>query len=253
MKAILTDVTHCVGCNRCVEACALDNHLVERGSEARYSREELSGRRYCTVLHTPEDRFLRRQCLHCLEPACASACLVGALHRLPEGQVVYDSDKCIGCRYCMLACPYQIPKYEWDTTHPYIRKCDLCHDREGGPACVEACPHDALLYGEREDLLREARKRIRSNPGRYLPRIWGEHEGGGTAVLFISDVSLEEYWPTTKLEKRSIPDLTAPYVVSTPFLAVGVAGFLTVTSWIIHRRNRLAAEAAERGDEGGAS
>ena len=110
-----------------------------------------------------------------------AACLVGGLTKTAEGPVVYDPDKCIGCRYCMLACPFHVPRYEWDSTAPLMRKCSMCFERllEGGqPACVEACPNDAMLFGEREDLLRRAHAMIRLRarpvlaPGLGRARVW---------------------------------------------------------------------------------
>ena len=182
MSAILFDATRCVGCNRCVEACSLEYGLVDRGSQARYCRDDLSQHRFLTILKTETNRFVRRACMHCVDPSCAGACLCGALHKTPEGPVVYDASKCIGCRYCMLACPFEAVKYEWDTLVPYVKKCEMCTDREGGPACVEICPHEALRFGDREELLDVARGRLTAQPRRYRKHIWGEHEAGGTHV-----------------------------------------------------------------------
>ena len=146
MKAILHDVTRCRGCMRCVEACVADNKLMPDPRQARFTRGPLSAERFTTIEEI-NGRFVRRQCMHCVEPACTTACLVGALRKTPEGPVVYDSSKCIGCRYCMLSCPYTAIRYEWDTTLPFVKKCDLCHDAPGGPACVAACPHEATMFG----------------------------------------------------------------------------------------------------------
>jgi formate dehydrogenase iron-sulfur subunit len=225
----------------CVEACAAENGT-EDPALARFDRSGLSGHRFTAVERTADDRFVRQQCLHCLEPSCVAACLVGSMTRTPEGAVVYDASKCIGCRYCMLACPYEVPKYEWDTNTPLIRKCELCHDRPGGPACVEACPHEATLHGEREELLAIARDRIGS--GGYVDRIYGETEMGGTAVLYISDVPLDAFWPG-KPGSRSVPEITWPVVSKTPWLAGGVAAALTGVSWIVHRRMKIAREGEE--------
>ena len=246
MRAILHDVTRCRGCMRCVEACAEANGLAKDGSLVRFEGEGLSGKRLNALERTPEGRFVRKHCLHCLEPACVAACLVGALKRTDDGAVVYDKSKCIGCRYCMLACPFGVPQYEWDTTLPFMLKCEMCHDRPGGPACVEVCPYEATLAGDRDELLEVARRRIRSEPDKYIPHIWGEKEMGGTGVLFISDVPLDGFWPEA-LGETSIPDITLPLAQKTPFLAFGVAGLLTAVSWIVHRRERLAAERTRGG------
>jgi formate dehydrogenase iron-sulfur subunit len=248
MKAILHDVSRCTGCMACADACAEENDLGDEVRCARFDRGPLSHDRFTTIQRTEEGRWVRRQCLHCTEPSCVTACLVGALEKLPDGPVIYDADKCIGCRYCMISCPYHVIRYEWDRTHPYIRKCDMCFDRPGGPACVEACPHEATLYGERDDLIRVARERIAAAPDRYVDRIWGLEEGGGTNVLYVSDVPLDGIFPAA-LGDESIPDLALPIAHSTPFLAAGVAGTVVGLSWIIGRRNqrieeKIAAEEA---------
>jgi formate dehydrogenase iron-sulfur subunit len=194
--------------------------------------------------------------MHCLEPSCVSACLVGSLTKTAEGPVVYDPEKCIGCRYCMLACPFHVPRYEWSETTPFVRKCDMCFQRqlEGRqPACVDACPNEALRFGERERLLSEARQLIASGGGRYLPRVWGEHEFGGTCVLCVSDMDLGALgWPDSETE--AIPSLTEPLIAKTPVIGLGVMGVILGVNWVIRRRMRLAAEAAEQAtaaDSGG--
>ena len=256
MKAILHDVTRCTGCMTCLEACARDNELYEDPAQARFDPGELDSHRYTTVERL-SGRNVRLQCLHCVEPSCASACLVGALVKTPEGPVVYDASKCIGCRYCMVSCPYHAIRYEWKKTFPFVKKCDMCYDREGGPACAAACPHAATKYGDRDELLRIAHERIRKEPDRYIDRVWGETEAGGTCVMFLSDVSLDPLFPTA-LGETSIPDMTLPLAKTTPFLALGVASFLVGASWIIGRRNKLAEERAaealdtEGGPDGGA-
>jgi len=243
MQAILVDVTRCTGCERCVEACieanGTDPVLAQR-DRAR-TRDGLSENRLLSVPEVDGDRFVRTSCMHCLEPSCVAACLVGGLTKTPDGPVLYDPEKCIGCRYCMLACPFSIPRYEWVETTPFVRKCTMCADRleEGQlPACVEACPHEVLLSGEREVLLREAHRRLTSGEADYLPRIWGEHEYGGTCVLYLSDVDLDALgWPERGAE--SIPSLTEPLISKTPFIGLGVMGSLLGVNWIIRRRMEL--------------
>ena len=247
MKAMLFDVRRCNGCMKCIEACCSLNQSTEEGERACFSRDDLSARRYTTLSKTEEGRFVRRLCLHCLEPSCASACLVGALKKTKDGPVVYDASKCIGCRYCMLACPFEVPKYEWDTLLPFIQKCQMCHDKEGGPACVAACPHFAAKYGDRDELIEVARKRIAKHPDQYISHIWGEHAAGGTSVMFISDVSLDQFWPA-HLAEQSVPELVGPVVKATPFVFLGMASTVSALSWIIQRRNRMAESTSKGGD-----
>ncbi len=240
---ILIDVTKCIACERCVEAC-LEKHHIE-SSKAMRERSEyndgLSAYRFCSIIEAAEGRFARKSCMHCLEPSCVSACLVGSLTKTPDGMVVYDTSKCIGCRYCMLACPFHIPRYEWDKLNPLMAKCDMCAEWiEKGqiPACVEACPKGALQFGDRDKLLAEAQARIRNNPEDYINHIWGEKEFGGTSVLYISDVDLSMLgWP--EYIPQSIPSLTEPLVHTTPFIGMSVAIGLVGLNWIIRRRNKL--------------
>jgi Fe-S-cluster-containing dehydrogenase component len=149
---ILTDITRCVGCRACVYACKEINDLPR--DEARHLNSET-----WTCVEERAGLNVRRQCMHCLDPACVSVCPVGALRKTSEGPVVYDEDACMGCRYCMLACPYRVPKYEWQSALPRMHKCIMCfHQRvEQGkqPACTEACPAQATMFGERNDLIRE--------------------------------------------------------------------------------------------------
>ena len=249
MKAILVDVTKCTGCERCVAACIEENGLNEQKAQVdrAVTKDGLSDNRFLSVPKVDEGRFVRMSCMHCLEPSCVSACLVGGLTKTPDGPVVYDADKCIGCRYCMLACPFHIPRYEWDEAVPFVRKCSMCFDRlEDGlvPACVEACPNEALSFGERNALLREAHRTIEVGRERYMDRVWGEHEFGGTSVLYISDVDLGVAgWPEPETE--SIPSLTEPLIAKTPFIGMGVMSSLLGINWVIQRRMRLAAEGAE--------
>jgi formate dehydrogenase iron-sulfur subunit len=173
------------------------------------------------------------------------ACLVGALTKTPEGPVVYNADKCIGCRYCMLACPVGIPRYEWDKTLPYVSKCSMCSERVAvgeAPVCVEACAREAMVFGERDSLLAEAHRRIAKDRNSYLPHVYGEREMGGTSLLYISDVPLDILaWPE-KLGDEPMSTLTWPVISRTPHLALGVAGCLTAVTWIIQRRMKLEAE-----------
>lgn len=247
--AILVDTTRCTGCEQCVFACKEANDL---GPDALRPGQEtvdgLSATRFTTVLSRPGDHFVKQQCRHCLEPTCVSVCLVGAMHKTPQGPVIYDSDLCIGCRYCLMACPYGIPRYEWDAAVPYVRKCTMCYPRlQKGlePACVEACPHEALLFGSRNDLLREAHRRIASQPERYHPHVWGEREVGGTSVLYLADISLGFLAWSPDLGDRPLPLLSWAAMKKVPPVIVGMGTLMGGIYWIIQRRMRLAARAAE--------
>ena len=266
--AILTDVTKCIGCEKCVEACVRVNSLgaYKPGAEPRRQDvgDGLSATRWTSVVSQPGKHFVRKQCRHCLEPACASACPVGAMRKTPEGPVVYDGAICMGCRYCMMACPFGIPRYDWAAAVPYVNKCTLCYTRlrEGKlPACVEACPTEATIFGDRDELLAEAARRLKTEPKKYLPHIYGEHEVGGTSVLYISDVNLDFLNVKNPLPKEPLPERTRPAMQAVPPVAVGMTVLSGGIYWVIERRIRLArlraeeerqrrAEEAKRGQEG---
>ena len=253
--SILTDVTKCIGCDECVAACQEANELPpERPWRWLRRITDLSSARWTTLVRVEgdgnaEDRFVRRQCRHCLEPACVEACIVGALTKTPEGPIVYDRDICIGCRYCMIACPFEIPRYSWEDTVPYVQKCDLCYERvtsEGKrPACVEACPTEATIFGEREELLEEARKRLAAEPGKYIQRIRGEREVGGTSVLHISgvDINLTDL-DTSVLDETPMPGRTFKVLHHMPTVFVEMAVVMGGIFWVIERRERLTSERA---------
>jgi len=246
MYGILIDITKCIACEKCVLACVKRNNLdVQLAEKDRATKVDgLSSNRLSTVLKVDDNRFARKSCMHCLEPSCVSACLVSGLTKSAEGPVVYDPDKCIGCRYCMLACPFHIPRYQWEKITPFMIKCDMCYDRITNnllPACVEVCPQNVMGFGERDSLIELAKKRIKENPGRYINHVWGEKEFGGTSVLYISDVDLSDIgWPSP--EPEAIPRLTEPLIHKTPLIGLSVAFSLVSINWIIKRRMKLAAE-----------
>ena len=223
MFAVLVDVTKCTGCEKCIEACINKNNLdADKGYfDSVISRDGLSSDRLLAIKKIETGRFTRLSCMHCNEPACVSACLVGGITKSKEGPVIYDPDKCIGCRYCMLACPFHIPQYEWNEVRPFMKKCNLCYDRikeNKLPACVEACPQKAIIFGEREKLLEMAHSAINKN-NKYLKHVWGEKEYGGTSVLYISDISLGSMgWETESLSP--IPNFTEPLIEKTPVIAL---------------------------------
>jgi formate dehydrogenase iron-sulfur subunit len=248
--AILTDTTKCIGCSECVLACKKVNHLKQDVPRRWDSDDGLSARNWTSVLGRPGDEYVRKQCRHCLEPACVNACPVGAMHKTEIGAVVYDSSKCIGCRYCMMACPFGIPRYDWDRIVPYVRKCILCYDRikEGGqPACTEVCPTKATIFGDRDELLAEAHRRIRESPAKYRDRVWGESEVGGTSVLYISDMDLSFLTYGEQFGTKPLPQTTRAAMEAVPFTFVGVGAAMTGLYWIINRRMKLQEEGAEEG------
>ncbi|MFH1609901.1 MAG: 4Fe-4S dicluster domain-containing protein [Candidatus Bipolaricaulota bacterium] len=249
--AILVDVTRCIGCEECVLACKKENELgPDRLRPGQQAVNGLSATRFTTVLREPHDHFVKQQCRHCLEPACVSACLVGAMQKTPEGAVIYDSELCMGCRYCLVACPYGIPRYQWDEAAPLVRKCTLCYHRitEGKePACVEACPAEALLFGERDAMLAEAHRRIAESPGKYVDHVWGETEVGGTSVLYLADISLGFLGWAENLGEGDLPHLTWASLKKVPWVVAGVGGLMGGVYWVVNRRMKLAARAAERG------
>ncbi|MCP4685442.1 MAG: 4Fe-4S dicluster domain-containing protein [bacterium] len=245
-NSILIDTTKCTGCERCVAACIDANKLDPHKADIDRAQTEdgLSSNRWANIQKVADDRFARKSCMHCLEPSCVSACLVGGITKTPEGPVVYDPTKCIGCRYCMLACPFHIPRYEWENAVPYMRKCDMCFERvqQGGkPACVDACPNGALVFGSRKELLQKAQEIVAANGSTYIPHVWGETEFGGTSVLYISDEDLSALgWPEP--QTAAIPGLTEPLISKTPFIGLGVATCLLSVNWIVRRRMKLAGE-----------
>jgi len=232
-KALLVDTTKCIGCRSCQVSCKEWNDLpgektgVPRAGLGLQNPVTVSSKTLTLVTYHEVAAagapgglkyvFAKRQCMHCNDPACASACPVAALHKTAEGAVVYDRGKCIGCRYCVWACPFGVPTVEWDSLAPEIRKCTLCYDRttqpapqrrngkaltpqetarfegaEAAPACVKQCPAGALTYGERDPLLGEAKRRIQDSPGKYVKHVYGEHEAGGTSALYLASVPFEQ-------------------------------------------------------------
>jgi Fe-S-cluster-containing dehydrogenase component len=226
-NGILYDSTRCVGCQSCEYACAEANNLPEPVDypEMGVTRKTNEARRtVVNVYDTPQGEvYVKRQCMHCNEPACTAACLTQAMYKTKEGPVIWRADKCMGCRYCMVSCPFDVPKFEYHSPNPKITKCDMCYDRvkEGKlPACVESCPNDALLFGKRSDLIREARKRIHENPETYQDYIYGEYEAGGTGFLYIAPASFDQLGFNTSIQKKSYPELSKGFLYSVPTVFV---------------------------------
>ena len=246
--AILTDTTLCTGCEECVRACKVVNHL-GKDEFRRWNGaiDDLSATRFTTIVRQPGGLSVRRQCRHCQSPACVSACIVGALQKTDEGPVIYDDSKCIGCRYCVLACPYGIPRFEWGKAIPYIRKCDFCYERITSgeldvPACVGSCPEKATIFGTRDEMIHEAKNRIAASPGKYWQdHVDGEFEVGGTSVLYLSDKPLDFLAWKTDLGDKPLPDLTEASMKLVPPVILGVGGAMAAVWWIIGRRMAMEA------------
>jgi len=243
VKAILTDVTKCIGCFECVTACKTSHNLSNDVPRKWHRNDGLSAQNWSSIVQRPDNHYVRKQCRHCLEPACVSVCPVAALITTNTGAIIYDPDKCIGCRYCMIACPFGIPRYDWEEPVPYIRKCDFCHDRTTRglqPACTEACPNGATIFGERDELLSEAHRRIAAEPDKYLDTVFGEHEMGGTAVLYISDIDLGFLSYPARRETPALPETTHLAMSAVPPTFIGMGALMGGLYWFCKRRDALA-------------
>ncbi len=195
---LLYDQTRCIGCRACMTQCREANRLpaqVAVVDGAPYDAPiDLDGQTLTVIRRWSDgarEGFVKAQCMHCVEPACVSVCMLGALHKEPHGVVGYDVSLCVGCRYCQVACPFQVPRFQWSSATPRIVKCELCRHRyaEGkGAACAEACPRQAVVFGKRADLLEEAHRRLAADPAAYGGGLYGVREGGGTAVLVLAAV-----------------------------------------------------------------
>lgn len=228
---ILYDSTRCAGCRTCEYECAAAHGLPEPPAEVEAVRK--TDETCNTVVNTFQTEkgevYAKRQCMHCNEPACAAACLTQAMHKNKTGAVTWNGDKCMGCRYCMVSCPFDMPKFEYHSANPKIQKCDMCFDKQQAgelPTCVVNCPAEALIFGKRRDLITEARKRIYENPDQYVDHIYGEHEAGGTGWLYLSAVQFEELGMNTRLQQSSYPELTKGFLYSVPSVFVLVPTLL---------------------------
>lgn len=237
--AMLVDVTRCTGCRDCVKACMAkqgfpgDPKQVTRLSDTAY-----------TAIAEKGDLSIRNLCRHCVEPSCASVCPVGALVKDPKGPVTWEEGKCIGCRYCMVACPFSIPRYQWFDTVPALRKCDLCADRLAAgkiPACAEACTYEATVFGPKDEILAMAHARIREMPDEYYDHVYGEKELGGTTVVFLAPKPLEELGYKAIFGETPLPGLTLRQLHRVPRIVIGGTAVLLAVWWFTRRRDEVAA------------
>ena len=224
---VLVDTTLCVGCRSCEAACNEANKLSKPDRPFDDDSVLDQTRDTSPTAFTVVNRYdiskdvqitRKQQCMHCVEPACSSACIIKAMEKQTNGAVTYRDDLCLGCRYCMVACPFNVPKFEYSKAEPLIRKCTFCFERqkEGKePACVEACPVEALKFGKRSELLKEAKTRIHADPNTYVHDIYGEHEAGGTSWLYIASVPFEKLG-LPELSNKDYPELTSGAMSTVP-------------------------------------
>ena len=261
-KSILIDTTRCVGCQRCVVACKLVNGLLKTSRSDFLTTDTLKAltsdidlpmdetgdealsARALNVVETHGNVYVRRFCMHCQDPTCVSVCPVGAFRKTAAGPVVYAEDRCMGCRYCMVACPFGVPRYEWEKVWaPRVKKCHMCAPRQAKglkPACTEVCPVEAGVFGERDDLLREAENRLKHESTKYVQHIYGKQEVGGTSVLYLSAVPFEALGLPANLPHDALPGYTYRALAKIPNLVPWGAAVLTGIWWITRRREQVA-------------
>lgn len=224
---VLVDTTACVGCRSCEKACnRINKDLPEQTTKSLEDKSVFKQKRRMdagayTVVNRYEHPtrptalvFAKFQCMHCQNPACVSACIVGALKKEANGAITYDAWKCVGCRYCLAACPFQVPGYEYDNVlTPQVRKCTFCFDTRLSqgkvPACVQSCPMQVMTFGPRDKMIKIGKQKIRRFPDRYINHIYGENEIGGTSWMTLSGVPFENI-DLPPLGTHPIPEYTEP-------------------------------------------
>jgi Fe-S-cluster-containing dehydrogenase component len=251
---LLFDATRCVGCRACSTACRDANDLkpdVATIVGAPYDAPvDLNGTTLSVIKQWSSDTtsgYFKAQCMHCADPACASVCMMGALHKGKRGVVQYNVDRCVGCRNCQIACPFNVPKFQWSSASPRIIKCELCRhrwDQGKGPACADACPRGAVISGSRPALLAEAKRRLAATPSAYQGGIYGETQGGGTACLYLSPVGFGPFG-LPALGDQPAPALveTVQHAVYQGFVApVALFGAFAFVAWKNHRTSSAGQE-----------
>lgn len=259
-QGVLVDLSRCIGCRSCERACSLEHNLPSPPTNNTFDILEgypdtaprRPDHRAFTVVnrYDPElsdhPLFRKIQCNHCLEPACLTACFVNAYTKTPEGAVIYNEEVCVGCRTCMIACPFSVPAFKYDSAfEARIMKCNFCFDtrlsKNRLPACVEACPMEALTFGRRSDLLRIAKKRIRENPGRYQDYIYGENEAGGTSWLYLSPVPFEQAGFDMDVPNQPILQYVKDFLAVVPMVLTIWPG-LFAGIYLLNRQNKAATD-----------
>lgn len=254
---LLFDPTLCIGCQACVHACRAANGVpYDDDDELHYTNVDLSANTRNIIKYfrddgvdteAPRQTFMKMQCMHCIDPACASACMLGSFQKRIGGAVTWDPSKCVGCRYCQIACPFGVPKFAWDDPTPNMVKCELCSHRlevGGEPACTDVCPREAVIFGRRDELLAEAHRRIDAEPERYRDHVYGEHEAGGTQCLYLAphDITFREMG-LPDLGDEGIPRLpeAIQHTIYRGFAAPTILyGVLGATIWKNRRENEKA-------------
>ncbi len=232
---VLVDTTRCIGCRACEVACS-DEHdmfVPDVVNDGALDEHRKTSDKQWTVVNKFEtgkgDVFVKRQCMHCYQAACATACPTEAMKQMEGGPVIWRGNKCIGCRICMISCPFNLVKFEFNEWNPKIQKCSLCFERleEGKkPACVKACPSDALMFGTRLNNLKIARHRIYSHPDKYVHHIYGENEVGGTGYIYLSAVPFDQLGFPNDVGNTPYPEYTKEFLYSVPMVLFGAPAFL---------------------------
>jgi len=252
---VLVDTTRCIGCRSCEVACseAHDNYVPDIENDNALENVRTTSEKQWTVVNRFEtgkgEVFVKRQCMHCWQPACTAACLTNAMFKTKDGPVTWNGDKCMGCRYCMVSCPYDVPKFEYFDWNPKIQKCNMCFERlqQGKkPACVEACPTDTLMFGMKRELLEIARHRVYNYPEKYVHQIYGEYEVGGTGWLYLSSVPFEQIGFRTDLGTTPYPEYTKEFLISVPLVLFAIPAFLLGLNLLTDRKKELNEKGGEK-------
>ena len=256
---VLVDLTRCVGCRSCEAACNKEQQLPEPAKpyddfsvfdEMHHGEKRRTDETRYTVVNrydVPEidhPLFKKIQCNHCNEPACLTSCFVNAYTKTPEGAVIYNPKVCVGCRNCMIACPFYIPTFKFSKAFtPRIMKCIMCYDtrlKDGkAPACVEACPQEALTFGKRTEVLEMGKQRIRMTPGKYVDHVYGEHEVGGTAWMYLSSVPFEKVGFETHLPNEPIINSVKDFLAMVPMVLTIWPGLFVGFHLLATRKDKI--------------
>lgn len=250
-KAVLVDISRCIGCRGCQVACK--QWKERKGLQTAFHGDftnpvKLNAETYTRIKFIEAEKnkgpiwsFVKEQCFHCQAPACVSGCPVGALQKTADGPVLYDFDRCVGCRYCMVTCPFGIPKYEWTSKNPWVQKCNFCAERIATklePACIKTCPTQVMHFGERNEVIAEAQRRLAASPSKYVQHIYGLEEVGGTSWLYISDVPFAQLGFKTDLPSEQLPKYTEEVLSNVPAKAVGLIAVLGAVAYFRNRGSR---------------